>query len=73
MIALRYFLYEFSRKFNDVLYELENCECEIDRDICIECLNEIYIPVLNDLEIVLGESVSKIIDTERYLKLAEIM
>ncbi|AJG98557.1 hypothetical protein LF65_01959 [Clostridium beijerinckii] len=72
MIALRYFIYEFEKKFNQVLHDLETAESQLDKDIVVESINEIYIPVLNDLGIMLGsEEVSKVIDTERYQKLVE--
>lgn len=72
MIALRYFIYEFEKKFNQVLDDLECAESPLDKEIAIESINEIYIPVLNDLGIILGaEEVTKIIDTKRYKKLVE--
>ena len=71
MIALRYFIYEFEKKFTEAINELENCESEIDKEIWIEAVNEIYIPILNDLAVVLGKEVSNVIDMKRYYKLAE--
>lgn len=71
MIALRYFIYEFDLKFNHVLNDLEFAETKIDKEIAISSINELYLPVLNDLAIILGDEVHQIIDTNRYLRLAE--
>lgn len=72
MIALRYFIYEFENKFNQVLDDLESAESQLDKEIAIESINQLYIPLLNDLGIILGlEEVCKVIDTERYQKLVE--
>lgn len=72
MIALRYFVYEFEKKFNQVLNDLESAKSQLDKEIAIESINSLYIPVLNDLGIIIGyDEVSKVIDTERYKKLAE--
>ena len=72
LIALRYFIYEFDKKFNDVLNDLEEATTEIDKDIEISSINELYIPLINDLAIVIGEEqISRIVDVNRYLRLAE--
>ncbi|MDU5107343.1 hypothetical protein [Clostridium sp.] len=72
MIALRYFVYEFEKKFNQVLNDLELAKSQLDKEIAIEGINSLYIPVLNDLGIIIGyDEVSKVIDTERYKKLVE--
>ena len=71
MIALRYFIYEFSRRFEELVGETEQCETETDREICIDALNEIYIPVLNDLASIIGDEVREVIDIERYLRLVQ--
>ena len=72
LIALRYFIYEFDKKFNDVLNDLEEATTEIDKDIAISSINELYIPLINDLAIVIGEEqISRIVDVNRYLRLAE--
>jgi len=72
MIALRYFIYEFEKKFNQVLDDLEDAISPLDKEIAIESINELYIPVLNDLGIILGsEEVYKVINTKRYKKLTE--
>lgn len=72
MIALRYFVYEFEKKFNKVLNDLESAKSQLDKEIAIESINSLYIPVLNDLGIIIGyDEVSKVIDTERYKKLVE--
>lgn len=72
MIALRYFVYEFEKKFNKVLDDFESAESQLDKEIAVESINELYIPVLNDLWIILGsDEISKVINTERYKKLVE--
>lgn len=72
MIALRYFVYEFEKKFNQVLNDLESAKSQLDKEIAIESINNLYIPVLNDLGMIIGyDEVSKVIDTERYKKLVE--
>lgn len=71
MIALRYFIYEFETRFNTILDELENCEYDLDKKIIIYSINNNYIPVLNDLAMVLGNEVKNVIDIERYIALAE--
>lgn len=69
MIALRYFIYEFERRFEDILDKLENCEHDLDRRIVIYSINNNYIPLINDLAMVLGEEVKSVIDTERFIAL----
>ncbi|MBN1054904.1 hypothetical protein DVW05_06010 [Clostridium botulinum] len=71
MIALRYFIYEFESRFNSILEELENCECDLDKKIIIYTINNNYIPVLNDLAMVLGDEVRKVIDIKRFIALAD--
>lgn len=72
MIALRYFVYEFEKKFNQVLNDLESAKSQLDKEIAIESINNLYIPVINDLGLIIGyDEVSKVIDTERYKKLVE--
>jgi len=71
MIALRYFIYEFERKFNEVLDDLECAESELDKDIAIESINQVYFPLMTDLSFFIGDEINNVIDTERYLKLVE--
>lgn len=71
MIALRYFIYEFEKRFNTILDELDNCSYDLDKKIIIYSINHNYIPILNDLEIVLGDEVRSVIDIERFIKLVE--
>ncbi|MDM0993459.1 hypothetical protein QTI96_01615 [Clostridium perfringens] len=71
MIALRYFIYEFSKRFEQIVVKAEKCESELDKELCVSALNEIYIPVLNDLAEVIGKDVQNIIDIERYARLAK--
>jgi len=69
MIALRYFIYEFERRANTILDELESCEHDLDKKIIIYSFNNNYIPVLNDLAMVLGDEVKNVIDTKRFMLL----
>ena len=71
MISLRYFIYEFEKKFNKILYDLEHFKTELDKEIAIDSINELYLPVLNDLALVLGDNIGKVINVNRYLELAK--
>ena len=71
MIALRYFIYEFSKRFDEILEETIRCETEFDKILCINTINNVYIPVLNDLEMVIGDEVKKVIDTGKYMRIAQ--
>lgn len=71
MIALRYFIYEFEKKFNIVLDDFEYAKTELDREIAIESINELYLPVATDLALVLGDNITRVIDINRYLRLAK--
>lgn len=71
IISLRYFIFEFEKRFNNILDKLERCRYDLDKKILIYSINKSYIPVLNDLSIILGEEVKKIIDTNRYITLVK--
>lgn len=71
MIALRYFIYEFEKKFNQVINDLEEARTKIDKEIAIENINNVYIPALNDLYVIVGEEINNIIDIDRYIRLSE--
>lgn len=73
VIALRYFIYTFEQRFNQILTKLENAKSKYDKEIIINIINTSYIPLINDLEVVLGsEEVYKVIDTIRYGKLVQM-
>ncbi|MCS6103540.1 hypothetical protein DWV12_14605 [Clostridium botulinum] len=67
IISLRYFIFEFEKKFNYIIDKLEKCTYDLDKKILIYSINKSYIPLLNDLSIILGEEVKKIVDTNRYM------
>ena len=71
MIALRYFIYEFEKKFNCVLDDLEYAKTELDKEIAIESVNQLYLPVATDLALVLGDNIKEVININRYLRLAD--
>lgn len=72
VISLRYFIYVFESKFKQILTKLENAKSEIDKEIIVEIINSSYIPLLNDLAILLGkEEVFKVVDMNRYIQLVE--
>lgn len=71
MISLRYFIYELEKKFDNVLNDLKFAKTDIDREIAIDSINELYLPVLKDLALVLGDNINKVINVSRYLELAE--
>lgn len=74
MIALRYFIYELEKKYNEILSKLENAKSFTDKEIIITIINDLYNPVINDLATILGkEEVSKILDFNRYIKLRKII
>ena len=71
IISLRYFIFEFEKRFNNILDKLENSGYDLDKKILIYSINNSYIPVLNDLSIILGEEAKKIIDVNRYIALVK--
>lgn len=71
LIALRYFIYEFERKFNELLDKLEESETYLDREIHIARFNNIYLPVIEDIYSALGEQVLEFLDMDRFYRLVE--
>lgn len=73
VITLRYFIYTFEQRFNQVLTKLENAKSKYDKEIIIDIINTSYVPLMNDLGTVLGpDEVYKAIDTVRYGKLVQM-
>lgn len=71
MIALRYFIYEFEKRFNSLLDDYEFAEEELDKEIVIDSLKSIYLPVLEDLMENFEGDIKNIIDIDRYKKLSD--
>ena len=71
MIALRYFVYEFRKKYDEILTKLEKAKSEIDKENFSYMVNSLYIPLIEDLEVVVGnEEIHKILDLKRLERLA---
>lgn len=70
MVALRYFIYEFKKKYDEIITKLENAKSKIDKENFAYMVNYLYIPLIDDLTVVVGdENVSKILDLDRLKKL----
>ncbi len=69
LIALRYFIYEFNRKINIFLDEMDKYETELERDILIDIFNQDYVPIMNEMAQVIGEEVYNIYDHKRTEKI----
>ena len=72
LIAKRYFMYFVEDKFNEVLNSLESSSSQIDKEIHIGRLQEIYLPTILDLYDVFGkENVKNLLNIQKYASLAK--
>lgn len=71
MIALRYFIYEFRKKYDEIFTKLEKAKSKIDIENFQYIINSLYIPLIEDLASVVGEEdIYKILDLDRLQRLS---
>ncbi|SCJ87525.1 Uncharacterised protein [uncultured Clostridium sp.] len=72
LISTRYFMYFIEDKFNKVLDSLENSTSQIDKDIHIGRLQELYLPTILDMFDIFGkETIANLLNTKRYKELIQ--
>lgn len=72
LISKRYFMYFVEDKFNKLLDSLENAVSDIDKEIHIGRLQEIYLPTILDMFEIFGkQTISTLLNTKRYKELIQ--
>jgi hypothetical protein len=54
-IALKYFIYEFGKRFDDVLDDLESSNTLIDIKMNLDRINTLYVPMIKEMQIEIGK------------------
>ena len=67
LIAMRFFTYEFEKKFNSLLEQLNNSNSSIDKEINIKRFTELYLPLILDMQEFFGkDTVRNMLNVDEY-------
>ncbi len=65
-IALKYFIYEFVDRFNELIQDLEKSNTVIDIKMNIDRIYNLYVPMIREIQIEIGkEKVNQLLDVEK--------